>query len=276
MGDTAGMFQFSDGAGAEKIITVGSSGSDGVPGWPFTLDDGEQFGVYGFTPANFYENNTLVYVKVDSECSFGDIFAAEYEDTAVFEIPESCSEAELLENLMKTNYTQFLAVATDNKYHLFDLANEDMSMIDGGQISLAEGINIIEKLKNGEDVIVHPADTLDGVAVTIDFQNNPNAVSLNSSKGPTLDLYLKPNILAQGSYYFANFSVFASGTSIAAANVASAIALRAASTENWSENLVERVTTSGSLVNFYNITEATDYISNPALQGGVHYIFNKQ
>ncbi|GMG56259.1 unnamed protein product [Ambrosiozyma monospora] len=152
MGDRAGMFQFSDGAGAEKVITVGSSGSDGVPGWPFTLDDGEQFGVYGFTPANFYENNTLVYVEVDSDCSFGDIFAAEEEDTAVFEIPEACSEADLLKNLMKTNYTQFLAVASDNKYHLFDLATEDIStMIDGGQISLAEGSDIIEKLKNGEN-----------------------------------------------------------------------------------------------------------------------------
>lgn len=57
------------------------------------------------------------------------------------------------------------------------------------------GASVLKRLKDGKTIVAHSTSANNYIA--IDYNFNGFTQNFNSSFGPTLDLYLKSNILAQ-------------------------------------------------------------------------------
>lgn len=263
MGQSFGMFQMSDGASASDVISVGGSGFDGTMGYPLLIDD-QYYGYYSKEKLNLYPNNTLVLGELDHQCMLVNNVSYDESDLLFIDVG-NCTSDQVVNAVSMSNFTQLLTVG--NEYQLYNFTED--SGVTSAMLGESSGSEILSKLQAHEyELIAHPSSTMD-TQILLDYKFDEFSINFNSSMGPTLDLQLKPNILAQSSYYFPDLNVFASGTAFSAAYVVGIISLFASTNENWNIGLVDRITSSGILTNFRNMTEVLDdTVQNPVVQGG--------
>lgn len=261
MGQNNGIFQFSDGAAAENVIAVGASGFEGTPGFQTDID-GKLYGIYAEEYLSLWTNNTLVLGELDSNCYLKNNVSYDETDLLFLDVG-NCSAEQVVDAVVASNFTQLLT--TGEHYQLYQFSDD--SDIVSGMMTREDGLEILKRLEDGETIIAH--SKYDEIMVVIDNEFDEFAINFNSSMGPTLDLYLKPNIIAQSVFYFDDLSVYASGSSLAAANVAGSLAAFASTlNDKLSTDVIGRITTSGNQVNFRNLTDTFSEIQNPVIQGG--------
>lgn len=265
MGHSPGLFQMSDGAAAKDVISVGSSGSEGVLGFPLEINDGETVGYYADVELDLYANNTLVLGELTNNCSFIDKIAKDDSNILFFDVG-NCSPDQVVSAVSQTNYSQIIAIG--DTYENFEFNTTEVAYT-SAMLGKKYGADIMKRLKDGETIVAHSTSSTS--YITIDYSFNAFTQNFNSSCGPTLDLYLKPNILAQGNYYFDDLKVYASGNALSAAYVASAIAAYGSHSQknSWKSHLPDRITSSGNIIGFNNLIETSiDIAGNPSIQGG--------
>ena len=262
MGQSNGIFQFSDGAAAENVIAVGGAGYEGVPGFATDID-GEIYGVYAEKAMNLWANNTLVLGQLDSNCRLKSN-VSDHESNLLFIDVGNCSSDQIVETVIESNFTQLLT--TGEEYQLYNFSAK--SGYTSAMIGRENGMKILKRLQNGDTIVAHKR--FDENMIVVDYEFDEYSINFNSSMGPTLDLYLKPNIIAQSAFFFDDLDVYASGTSLSAAYVAGVVAAYASGMrdKSWYNGIVDRVTTSGDQVNFRNLTHTSSEIENPIVQGG--------
>lgn len=262
MGQSNGIFQFSDGAAAENVIAVGGAGYEGVPGFATDID-GEIYGVYAEKAMNLWANNTLVLGQLDSNCRLKSN-VSDHESNLLFIDVGNCSSDQIVETVIESNFTQLLT--TGEEYQLYNFSAK--SGYTSAMIGRENGMKILKRLENGDTIVAHKR--FDENMIVVDYEFDEYSINFNSSMGPTLDLYLKPNIIAQSAFFFDDLNVYASGTSLSAAYVAGVVAAYASGMrdKSWYNGIVDRVTTSGDQVNFRNLTHTSSEIENPIVQGG--------
>lgn len=262
MGQSNGIFQFSDGAAAENVIAVGGAGYEGVPGFATDID-GEIYGVYAEKAMNLWANNTLVLGQLDSNCRLKSN-VSDHESNLLFIDVGNCSSDQIVETVIESNFTQLLT--TGEEYQLYNFSAK--SGYTSAMIGRENGMKILKRLENGDTIVAHKR--FDENMIVVDYEFDEYSINFNSSMGPTLDLYLKPNIIAQSAFFFDDLDVYASGTSLSAAYVAGVVAAYASGMrdKSWYNGIVDRVTTSGDQVNFRNLTHTSSEIENPIVQGG--------
>ena len=262
MGQSNGIFQFSDGAAAEHVIAVGGAGYEGLPGFATDID-GKIYGVYAENALNLWANNTLVLGQLDSNCHLQNNVSDD-ESNLLFLDVGKCSSDQIAKTVLKSNFTQLLT--TGEEYQLYDFSGK--SGYTSAMVGRETGLKLFKQLENGDTIVARRI--FDENMILVDYEFDEYSINFNSSMGPTLDFHLKPNIIAQSAFYFDDLSVYASGTSLSAAYVAGVIAAYAsgANDRNWYNGIVDRVTTSGNLVNFRNLTYTSAEIENPIVQGG--------
>lgn len=262
MGQSNGIFQFSDGAAAENVIAVGGAGYEGVPGFATNID-GEIYGVYAEKAMNLWANNTLVLGQLDSNCRLKSN-VSDHESNLLFIDVGNCSSDQIVETVIESNFTQLLT--TGEEYQLYNFSAK--SGYTSAMIGRENGMKILKRLENGDTIVAHKR--FDENMIVVDYEFDEYSINFNSSMGPTLDLYLKPNIIAQSAFFFDDLNVYASGTSLSAAYVAGVVAAYASGMrdKSWYNGIVDRVTTSGDQVNFRNLTHTSSEIENPIVQGG--------
>ncbi|KAG0678192.1 hypothetical protein C6P42_000558 [Pichia californica] len=274
MGQNNGIFQFSDGAGAENVISVGSSGFDGTPGYSINIEN-EFYGIYANNYLNLYSNNTLILGELDDNCYLKNNISYNFNDLLFIDVG-NCSSNQIVNAVLLSNFTQLLT--TGETYQIYSFDEVDNEIV-SGMITRNEGLKILELLEEDEIIIAHSNSNENSIVIDKIFDEF--SINFNQSMGPTLDLNLKPNIIAQGSFFFDDLSIYGSGTSLSAAYVVGVIAAYASYENNnsnnnsnnksllsWSNNLINRITTSGTKINFRNLIETFSEIHNPVVQGG--------
>lgn len=262
MGQNNGIFQFSDGAAAANVIAVGGAGFEGLPGYATDID-GKIYGVYAESSLSLYENNTLILGKLDSNCHLKNNVSLDETDLLFLDV-SSCSADQIVEAINDSNFTQLLT--TGDEYQTYNFSDD--SGIVSGMIGRENGLKILQRLEEGDTIVAHGRNEEN--MIIADYEFDEFSINFNSSMGPALDLHLAPNIIAQSAFYFDDLSVYASGTSLSAAYVAGIIAAYASSVNgsSWSDGIIDRITTSGSQVNFRNFTYTSSEVENPIIQGG--------
>ncbi|GMF65902.1 unnamed protein product [[Candida] boidinii] len=153
----------------------------------------------------------------------------------------------------------------------------DSSEVAGGAyIEYEVGNKIINQLKNNQTEKISVTEGDDSYPFLASTKFTSNVQNYNSSFGPTLDLNLKPNIIAPGTFYFKDYDLLVSGSSLSASIVSAAIANYVSSlnsddehNEEWKDTILDRVTSSGTLIEYNNIIKSYENsISNPVIQGG--------
>lgn len=264
MGQSNGIFQMSDGASSENVISVGGSGFDGIPGFPININ-GTIYGGYANSKFNVWENNTLTLGELDSSCHLKKNVSNDETDILFFEVG-NCTAKQVSTAILNSNFTQVLTTGETWQLYTFD---EELGIV-SAMLGQSAGQVVLKDLQDKKKLIVHNVAEVEH-SVLVDFDFDEFSINFNSSMGPTLDLFLKPNILAQTNYFFEELNIYASGTSLSAALVSGIIAAygsRFNESSQWYDGLIERVTTSGSLVNFRNLTDTFIQIENPIVQGG--------
>ncbi|OWB70237.1 hypothetical protein B5S30_g5721 [[Candida] boidinii] len=278
IGQTGGFFQISDGAAAKNVITVGAANNDGALGWSITIGDYETF-YYNLEPLDLYFHSNLSYSKL-SNCSKFSVDSGSDSEILIFSNTDNCSISEIKSAIKTTNFTNYFVVGSEdnsNNVEYFMTGAYDSSEVAGGAyIEYEVGNKIINQLKNNQTEKISVTEGDDSYPFLASTKFTSNVQNYNSSFGPTLDLNLKPNIIAPGTFYFKDYDLLVSGSSLSASIVSAAIANYVSSlnsddehNEEWKDTILDRVTSSGTLIEYNNIIKSYENsISNPVIQGG--------
>jgi hypothetical protein len=265
-----GAMSVSDGASAAGVVTVGGAGWLGAIGFPFGVGN-ETLGAYMETPLSLWMNNSLVLGEFeddhDRKCRvLKNNVSDSMMDVLLLNVT-GCNADDVVQAVENSNFTQLLAYS--NRVEELGLFNFDPSLdIVSGMISNDVASSLTNRALKGDKIFVKGKKK--GSLVLMDSKEenfDAYSINFNTSMGPTLDLGMKPNVIAQSHWYFDELDVFASGTGLAAAYVAGGIASYLAAGGN-SKRIVDRVTTCGELLDTRNMTATFGEVANPAVQGG--------
>ncbi|OWB55839.1 hypothetical protein B5S28_g1723 [[Candida] boidinii] len=276
IGQTGGLFQISDGAAAKNVITVGAANSDGALGWSITIGDYETF-YYNLEPLDLYFHSNLSYSEL-SNCSKFSVDSGSDSEILIFANTDNCSISEIKSAIKTTNFTNYFVVGSednsDNVEYFMTGAYDSSEVAGGAYLEYQVGNKIINQLKNNDTEKILVTEGEDSYPFLASTKFTGNVQNYNSSFGPTLDLNLKPNIIAPGTFYFKDYELLVSGSALSASIVSAAIANYVSSLDSddddeWKDTILDRVTSSGTLIEFNNIIKSyQNSISNPVIQGG--------